>query len=99
MFPRIIPINIGITTATSDIIGIWASPDAPNATNVKNGPSFNDNIAYAPTSVSSPYCDASDAYNPPLQFVNAARIANGDKPNTPAGPKLFLQIYQFQHLL
>ncbi len=24
-----------------------------------------------------------------MQFVNAARIANGDKPNTPAGPKTF----------
>ena len=33
--------------------------------------------------------EARDAYNPPLQFVNAARIANGDKPNTPAGPKTF----------
>ena len=81
--------TIGSKVAIRDINGIWASPDAPNATNVKNGPSFKDNKAYAPTSVSSPYWDASDAYNPPLQFVNAERTANGDKPNTPAGPKIF----------
>lgn len=45
IFPKIIPIKIGTNTATSDIIGTWASPDAPNATNVKNGPSFIDNNA------------------------------------------------------
>src|SRR5581483_3950084 len=65
-----------------------ARPDAPKATNVKNGPSFKENNAYAPTSVSSPYDEARDAYNPPLAFNNPARIANGDNPSTPAGPKI-----------
>src|SRR3954454_8736428 len=65
-----------------------ARPDAPNATNVKNGPSFKENNAYAPTSVSLPYDEARDAYNPPLAFNNAARMANGVNPSIPAGPKI-----------
>ncbi|MPM58527.1 hypothetical protein SDC9_105358 [bioreactor metagenome] len=53
-FPRIIPTIIGITVAIKAFPGILASPDAPNAINVKNGPSFKASKAIAAQSVVSP---------------------------------------------
>ena len=53
-FPQINPIKIGIKVAIRDLIGIFASPVAPKATRVKNGPSFKDKIEIAPVSVAFP---------------------------------------------
>ena len=52
--PKIIPIIRGTMAATRDRIGISARPVVPNAIMVRNGPSFRDKIAIAPTSVLSP---------------------------------------------
>ena len=43
-FPQINPISSGTNTAIRDLIGIFASPVAPRAISVKNGPSFSDRI-------------------------------------------------------
>ena len=45
---------IGAIAARIERIGIFASPEAPIATSVKNGPSFNESNAIAPQSTSSP---------------------------------------------
>ena len=52
--PQINPINKGIRTAIRDLTGIFASPVAPRAISVKNGPSFSDRIEIAPVSVAFP---------------------------------------------
>ena len=49
----------GIIAATISRSGIDASPVVPSAIIVRNGPSFNDRIAIAPISVSSPNSFAS----------------------------------------
>ena len=41
-------------TAIRELIGILASPVAPSAINVKNGPSFNARMDTAPVSVALP---------------------------------------------
>ena len=56
-FPQINPISSGTNTATRDIIGILASPVAPSAIRVKNGPSFKDRMEIAPVSVALPNCE------------------------------------------
>ena len=52
--PQTKPIRRGIRTAISDLIGILASPVAPRAISVKNGPSFRDRMEIAPVSVAFP---------------------------------------------
>ena len=88
-FPQINPIRIGINVAINDLNGIDASPVAPSATNVKNGPSFNDKMEIAPVSVAFPNCEDNDMYSDPLEFVIAAIITNGVIPRNPAGPQIF----------
>ena len=53
-FPQMKPINRGTNTAIKDLIGIFASPVAPSAISVKNGPSFKDRMEIAPVSVALP---------------------------------------------
>ena len=52
--PHTNPINRGMITAIRELIGILASPVAPSAINVKNGPSFNARMDTAPVSVALP---------------------------------------------
>jgi len=58
--PQMKPIRIGTIVATNDLNGIAASPVAPRATSVKNGPSFSARIETAPVSVALPNCDESE---------------------------------------
>ena len=88
-FPIIIPKIIGTITATRDIIGILAIPEAPNASKVKNGPSFNASSATVAASASSPYVFTSDKYKEPLLFVTPATIDNAVRPQNPACPNTF----------
>ncbi|EHC43584.1 hypothetical protein LTSEALA_1004 [Salmonella enterica subsp. enterica serovar Alachua str. R6-377] len=87
--PKIMPMIMGIITATRFIKGIDTMPADPNASMVKKGPSFNDITAIAPPSVSSPYSPTNAAYNPLFELVIAEIIAKADRPNNPSGPQNF----------
>ena len=50
------PISSGTSTAIRESIGIDASPVAPRAISVKNGPSFRERMEMAPVSVALPNC-------------------------------------------
>ena len=52
--PRIMPTTRGTSTATSDIRGMFARPEAPKATRVRKGPSLKVSILTAAQSVLSP---------------------------------------------
>ena len=54
--PQMKPISSGTSTAIRESIGIDASPVAPRAISVKNGPSFRDRMEMAPVSVALPNC-------------------------------------------
>lgn len=71
-FPQINPISSGTNTAIRDLIGIFASPVAPRAISVKNGPSFSDRIEIAPVSVAFPNCEEREMYSDPFEFVIVA---------------------------
>ena len=61
MFPRMIPTITGTRHPISIDIGMFATPAAPRASMVKNGPSLMESIDTAPTSEASPYSPASEA--------------------------------------
>ena len=54
MLPISIPRTIGIIAASSDMKGIFARPEAPSATSVKDGPSFSASSGKHPQSAWSP---------------------------------------------
>ena len=90
--PRMQPTITGMIHPTKTDIGIFATPAAPNATMVKNGPSLMDRMETAPTSVASPYSPARAAYRPPFELASAPTIARVDRPRKPASPKSLPQI-------
>ena len=85
--PQTKPIKIGMMTATRDMNGMLASPVAPRATRVKNGPSFKDRMEMAPVSVAFPNWEDSEMYKEPLELVMAAIQTKGAMPRKPAGPQ------------
>ena len=87
-FPQINPISSGTNTAIRDLIGIFASPVAPRAISVKNGPSFSDRIEIAPVSVAFPNCEEREMYSDPFEFVIVAINTNGAIPRNPSGPQI-----------
>ena len=87
-FPQKNPISSGTNTAIRDLIGIFASPVAPSAISVKNGPSFSDRIEIAPVSVAFPNCEEREMYSDPFEFVIAAINTNGAIPRNPCGPQI-----------
>ena len=90
--PRMHPTITGTIQPTRMDIGILATPAAPRATMVKNGPSLMERMDTAPTSVASPYSPARAAYSPPLELARAPTIARVDSPRNPFSPNREPQI-------
>src|SRR5699024_1031817 len=86
--PRIKPRMIGKIAAKRVWTGKSASPAAPSAIIVKNGPSLIDKIEIEPLSVVEPNCEVRATKSEPLEFDIAAMTANGRSPQSvPSGVK------------
>ena len=89
-FPKIKPIIRGIIAANNDINGILASPEAPNVSSARKGPSCMFMIPMAAASAESPYSPIKERYKLPFAPVTELIIARTDTPINPAFPNILL---------